>query len=266
MAFIRIMNEASFESGASFSREKCLDVLHNVQEDWFHPHVANSVTGLNYDTDPNGYTRVGLEYCIHMYSPEDAGDENCSLPRPLDTWRDGDPGPWDLNPLVFSINYDGLNCGADWNHWELIKNLIEARFGPKQWTKDGVTVTNPHPHKIIISVDDSGSMEEDEAWNTVDDLITYYRQYMTADEMRNATDFRRASACTNSQDADGYSLPIGFWYNFETGSLNSGPNLTIRSRYSADSQFQFYYYTSGALGEGFFNVMYPFQRNLYYGI
>lgn len=269
MAFIRIMNEAGHESVSVTSREIAVENLLYLDEEWVHPHVPNAVTGLNYDTDPEGFTRVGLEYCIWMYAPgaADDGSDSCSLPPPSATWEDGDPGPWDLNPIVFPVHYPNDDCNSEWNEWELVKNLIEARFGKKQWVKDGATVTNPHPHKIIISVDDSGSMEYTEAWPTIYKLIEYYRSYMTTAEMRGMTDFRVNSQCTNTQDADGYTIPVGFWYNFETGILNSGPDCSITSIAAPDgSGYQFYFYKSGVFGEGFFNVFYPFLRNYYYGI
>ena len=253
IAYIQIQNEAGGED-----TDVALTMMGNIQsldENNLFPEVKNKVTGLNYDTDPLGSTRVGLMDCIWMFfNGNDSTGASCSLPAPFSTWTGA---TWPVSPVRLTGSYQAASCGPWWNMGPTIISRIEGAFGAYQWTnQDGTVITNPHPKKIVIVIDDSGSMNWNEAGaqDTINYISTYYiDRGMSPNEMRYKTQFSMPTNCS----AGLYDTP--------TGGLGGGDAAVTERQFVQDTSDQwgedhkFYFYSHGH--EGWYVSMYPFLRN-----
>ena len=181
-----MLNEANNEVGA----DAAMSAICDRDEDVYHPYIDNDITGLNYSSDPEGVTRVGLELCIFKAMlPYNSGTRptpptDCEGKNDLTiiyrrmtcdcTDEYGDLPPEGCSE--HSCGYTYPDVGYPFNESDYIMSKITQRFGPtRPFPLEKPDYINPHPQAIFLILDDSGSANNAVDWTqTYNGIINYY--------------------------------------------------------------------------------------------
>ena len=152
--------------------------LCSFDEDQIHAYAPNIETGINYDTDPDGSTRVGLELFVRVLLT-DSDRSNPSARRPLSPVC-GDSSSRSLNQVFLEIDpttnvgFDEDQDLVDLGEYQDFIDAVESRFGKSRpyasynnppSVPDSITdpdnYINPWPKRVVFMTADNTSVVED---------------------------------------------------------------------------------------------------------
>lgn len=190
VAYFLFLDEADQEDSTRHN-QAMTQLCTVLDEDLIHPFIKNSITGLNYSSNPEGTTRVGLELFVRVI------DADSSFGAPSSpVCSDAGYSTRDLDHKAVSEGLVDPDVPAlGYNASEVCIQNVEQRFGhARPYSSDaGFTGTppegidpetyiNPYPTHFAFLADDSGSHTVGDSVNTFFSMRTYYTNQWGSEE------------------------------------------------------------------------------------